>query len=97
MLDEADRMFEMGFETQVRSIIKSVRPDRQTLLFSATFKRRIEALARDTLTNPVRISVRRGDYALLTVVACLGSLCVASGWHLRPDERECEAGGVGVS
>ena len=58
VLDEADRMFEMGFEPQVRSIVKNVRPDRQTLLFSATFKRRIENLARDALTNPVRITVR---------------------------------------
>ncbi len=34
-----------------------IRPDRQTLLFSATFKRRIESLARDTLTEPVRIVI----------------------------------------
>ena len=35
----------------------NVRPDRQTLLFSATFKRRVEFLARDILSNPVRITV----------------------------------------
>lgn len=40
---------------QVRSICNHVRPDRQTLLFSATFKKRIERLARDVLTDPVRI------------------------------------------
>ena len=42
-------------EPQVRSICNHVRPDRQTLLFSATFKKRIEKLARDVLTDPVRI------------------------------------------
>ncbi|KAH8385507.1 hypothetical protein KR200_004669 [Drosophila serrata] len=55
VLDEADRMFHMGFEPQVRSICNHVRPDRQTLLFSATFKKRIERLARDVLSDPVRI------------------------------------------
>ncbi|XP_063974546.1 ATP-dependent RNA helicase DDX42 [Diachasmimorpha longicaudata] len=55
VLDEADRMFDMGFEPQVRSICNHVRPDRQTLLFSATFKKKVEKLARDVLTDPVRI------------------------------------------
>lgn len=55
VLDEADRMFDMGFEPQVRSICDHVRPDRQTLMFSATFKRKIERLARDVLTDPVRV------------------------------------------
>lgn len=55
VLDEADRMFDMGFEPQVRSICNHVRPDRQTLLFSATFKKRIEKLARDVLTDPIRV------------------------------------------
>ncbi|OQR98199.1 DEAD/DEAH box RNA helicase [Achlya hypogyna] len=57
VLDEADRMFEMGFEAQLRSILGQIRPDRQTLLFSATFRRRIEALARDVLTQPAKIIV----------------------------------------
>ena len=39
----------------MRSICDHVRPDRQTLLFSATFKKRVEKLARDVLTDPVRI------------------------------------------
>jgi ATP-dependent RNA helicase DDX42 len=57
VLDEADRMFDMGFEDQIRSILDQVRPDRQTLLFSATFKRRVEALATRALSNPVRLQV----------------------------------------
>lgn len=55
VLDEADRMFDMGFEPQVRSICNHVRPDRQALLFSATFPRRVERLARDALHDPVRV------------------------------------------
>eukprot|EP00026_Physarum_polycephalum_P002536 Phypoly_transcript_02543.p1 GENE.Phypoly_transcript_02543~~Phypoly_transcript_02543.p1 ORF type:complete len:897 (+),score=184.99 Phypoly_transcript_02543:35-2725(+) len=57
VLDEADRMFDMGFEPQVRSIVGQIRPDRQTLLFSATFKRSVEKLARDILIDPLRINI----------------------------------------
>ncbi|KAI9987921.1 hypothetical protein PInf_024176 [Phytophthora infestans] len=57
VLDEADRMFEMGFEPQLRSVMGQVRPDRQILMFSATFRRRIETLALDVLTNPVKLTV----------------------------------------
>lgn len=57
VLDEADRMFSLGFEAQVRSILSQVRPDRQTLLFSATFKPALEKLARDVLTEPVRLTI----------------------------------------
>ncbi|KAL8826469.1 MAG: hypothetical protein Q9170_007385 [Blastenia crenularia] len=57
VLDEADRMFDMGFEPQVMKILANVRPDRQTVLFSATFPRQMEALARKTLVKPVEIVV----------------------------------------
>ena len=57
VLDEADHMFSKGFEPQLRSVINQVRPDRQTLLFSATFPKRIERLARDILCDPVRVVV----------------------------------------
>lgn len=55
VLDEADRFFEMGFEVQVRSICDHVRPDRQTLLFSATFKSKTEHLARKIVDDPIKI------------------------------------------
>ena len=57
VLDEADRMFDMGFEPQVMKIMANIRPDRQTVLFSATFPRQMEALARKTLAKPVEIVV----------------------------------------
>ena len=57
VLDEADRMFDMGFEPQVTKIISHVRPDRQTVMFSATFPRQMEALARKILAKPVEVLV----------------------------------------
>uniref|UniRef100_A0A803M7H3 RNA helicase n=1 Tax=Chenopodium quinoa TaxID=63459 RepID=A0A803M7H3_CHEQI len=57
VLDEADRMFDLGFEPQIRSIVGQIRPDRQTLLFSATMPRKVEKLAREILSDPVRVSV----------------------------------------
>ena len=41
----------------MRIILDTIRPDRQTVLFSATFKKRVEGLARDAVKNPVRITV----------------------------------------
>lgn len=51
-------MFDMGFEPQISRILQNIRPDRQTVLFSATFPRAVEATVRRILRNPVEISVR---------------------------------------
>lgn len=57
VLDEADRMLDMGFEPQVRAICGQIRPDRQTLMFSATWPREIQALAASFQRNWIRINV----------------------------------------
>ncbi|XP_030649321.1 putative ATP-dependent RNA helicase DDX46 isoform X2 [Chanos chanos] len=57
VVDEADRMFDMGFEPQVMRIVDNVRPDRQTVMFSATFPRAMEALARRILSKPIEVQV----------------------------------------
>lgn len=57
VLDEADRMFDMGFEPQVNKILGQIRPERQTVLFSATFPKKLEILAKHSLQNPIEIIV----------------------------------------
>eukprot|EP00475_Leptophrys_vorax_P045771 TRINITY_DN9633_c0_g1_i1.p1 TRINITY_DN9633_c0_g1~~TRINITY_DN9633_c0_g1_i1.p1 ORF type:complete len:709 (-),score=216.83 TRINITY_DN9633_c0_g1_i1:16-1968(-) len=66
-LDEADRMFDMGFEPQISMILMNVRPDRQTVMFSATFPKQIEGLAKRALTQPLEIIIGGRSTASNTV------------------------------
>lgn len=61
VLDEADRMLDLGFEPHIRAICSKVRGDRQTLMFSATWPTAVQKLAHNFLSNPVKVVVGSQD------------------------------------
>jgi len=68
VLDEADRMVDLGFEEEIRNTLDNFRGQRQSLLFSATMPRKIQDFAKTALVDPVVINVGRAGAANLDVI-----------------------------
>ena len=66
-LDEADRMIDMGFEEDVRTIFSYFSAQRQTLLFSATMPKKIQNFARSALVKPITVNVGRAGAASMNI------------------------------
>lgn len=82
---------------QVRSILGQVRPDRQTLLFSATLPLKVDRLVRDALTSPVRVTVGQDNAAnedirqVLMTCSCRWSCCTIGVWRHMCAADSCAA------
>ncbi|MGI5841233.1 MAG: DEAD/DEAH box helicase [Patescibacteria group bacterium] len=61
VLDEVDRMLDMGFIDDIKSIVEQIPKDRQTLFFSATMNKKLEPLAGSFLRNPIKVSTKIQD------------------------------------
>lgn len=75
VLDEADRMLDFGFEPQIRKILEQIRPDRQTLMWSATWPREVQQLAREFMHDYIQVNIGSLEVAANHAVRQVITVC----------------------